>query len=454
MVMKIMYPYTSWLVAAAYNILQTLEGVGSTSSLYPITNNPTHYLGGFLITTAPALSLIIGALVIYFLLLSCAFCVAGYCLAKKKGLFIAGFILVLPCLLHAFNAWPVINIIPDEYVVDGIGVLGSSVGMTSLASLGLVSGWVVMVLSTDFFNLQDRFRHLYDHLWYSMAVVGGIFFVSDVGTSQEQRALDTSVRHMQQASSYFLYEVQRYYSVCQSAGMVETVSCQWASDVQQRLVEYATYDERLFWQLGPKSSAELYGPINQVSQEVVDKIRIELQNYNTIFCPVTPNKFSRPSATCQVPPSDFCVSAEKSDGQNITVPYHTVAIANACIVPTLVKLRERIEHKVIKSKASAKSKHVRWMFYVLFAMLAGGKVANATARLTKGGSNQGLGDQLRLRTLFFNLRCGLGRFSTLLWQWVRQFSIRKRKILQDFTRFSRRLIRSKLKRRERYKSNL
>jgi hypothetical protein len=53
-----------------------------------------------------------------------------------------------------------------------------------------------------------------------------------------------------------------------------------------------------------------------------------------------------------------------------------------------------MEKQVMQVGVAARTKHLRWLFYILFAILAGGKVANATAKLTKIKSGEfGLGDQ-------------------------------------------------------------
>jgi hypothetical protein len=59
-----------------------------------------------------------------------------------------------------------------------------------------------------------------------------------------------------------------------------------------------------------------------------------------------------------------------------------------------------MEKQAARAKAAAQTKHSRWLFYLLFAALAGGKVANATAKVTKIESGvAGLGDRRNVRAL-------------------------------------------------------
>jgi hypothetical protein len=433
---KFFYPYIQFLMGAAYSIQQTLEGLGIATSNFLVRDSSGKIINSYW-SVFEAVLPTLGILLIYSFLLCCAFCVAGYCLGRIKGTAIALLVLLSPGLFSTIDLWPAINFTPERFNIGGLGSLGSSVGMTSLVCLGLLSGWTLIVVATDFFRLQDRFRHFYDHIWYSMAILAGVFYVADVGTTQEQRSLQDASRQAQQASSYLLNQVRNYDAICRSSAKTDTASCIWASDIQQTLADYSVYDERLFWQLGPKTSADMYLPFRSGGDDLVKQIRTELFRFNDSQCPKLPNQLGQSSGLCQRPSAVFCTAIDKLDGIDESIVLRSVAIANECIIPTLVRLKESTEKNVLKVKAADQKKHSRWLFFIFAAMLAGGKVANATARLSKsrqGKNSLGLGDNDRINILasyLWSRICILARwfFKSIVWlfeciQFIFQFTLK------------------------------
>jgi hypothetical protein len=154
------------------------------------------------------------------------------------------------------------------------------------------------------------------------------------------------------------------------------------------LNEYATSNERVFAELGPKSSSEIYKPIDlRLSEQQILTIRRELQAYNNSRCPEKARgegwtQFSRPSGICQGPPAIFCTSyPDALDGHVDKNAFsRTVAIASECIIPSLVASQARHEKLKAVVADKARTKYFRWLFFILFSLVAGGKVANATSR--------------------------------------------------------------------------
>lgn len=383
-----------FLIGAAYNVQQTLEGAGLGSSNFLMKDGTGQITGGYW-SPKEAMIFPLLAILLYCLLLSASYCAAGYALSRRKGLLISFSSLILPGVLSAFGYWPNMNFMPDTYHIGGVGSLGSPYGMATLATISLLSGWTITVLATDILGLQEKFRHAYDHLWYSMAILAGLFFVADAGTSQEMRDLQSTTKHVQQASSYLLSQLRDYAKLCRSTSMGKRVSCIWANNIQQDLIDYSVYDEKLYWKLGPKNTQQLYSSFSEKKDSTEITIRRELEEFNQIQCPATSNQMTMPSSICQRPPAEFCTGA--NDGNYMI---RTVTISNECIIPTLVKLRATMEKQVATAEAAARTKHARWLFYILFAGLAGGKVANATAKFTKTRlGKKGLGDEQNMKAL-------------------------------------------------------
>jgi hypothetical protein len=229
-----------------------------------------------------------------------------------------------------------------------------------------------------------------------MAILTGTFFVADSNTSQAQRELDEMMQHIQQASAYLMNEANRYVESCRAAGR-EGPSCTWADDIQPRLLEYTAYNSALYVSLGPTNAQDLYAPLRDLTLDEQQIVRDELRDYNDKVCPATPNRHSRPSGTCRAPPASYCTGFEGDVGEYL----RTVALSNACVIPTLIRDRSLVQHKEAKIREAAKDRHARWFFYTYFAFIAGGKVANASAKLSRErNSATALGTQHNVRHLF------------------------------------------------------
>lgn len=58
----------------------------------------------------------------------------------------------------------------------------------------------------------------------------------------------------------------------------------------------------------------------------------------------------------------------------------TAHVASECIVPTLIQFRQSEAKLIAQKQDVAEGKHLRWLFYICFSMLAGAKVASATTK--------------------------------------------------------------------------
>lgn len=314
--------------------------------------------------------------------------IAGYVVGRRKGLAAAIFLALLPGLLSLIGAWPTLSFLPDTFVVGGKGILGSGWGMLPLVALGMLVGWSMLVILCDLFNLGDRFWHLFDHFWVAAAILTGIFFVADSQVAEHNRELQESSRTFQQASAYLLKQVQTYSTWCSQNGQPQSDSCRWASDVHQLLLDYSTEHVAIATEFGPKSTIDVYSPFERhPNSGHIESIRTELAAYNRKLCPVTElgkgiRQLARPSPNCQTPPAMFCNAyPEPLNGVvEKDAIIKTSAIANECLIPTLVMLRTQQETLLKKVEADRLSRHYRWMFYVVFSIIAGSKIAGSTLK--------------------------------------------------------------------------
>lgn len=417
MLINFLRPYISILYGAASNIEQSLEGLGVVSSNFVKWNEQGIITESYWSPAQVAQS-IFGLFILCVPILFLLWGTAGYVVGRKKGLAVTIFLALLPGMLSLMGAWPVLSFMPDTFVIRGKGVLGSGWGMLPLVVLGMLTGWSMLVVLCDLFNLNDRFWHLYDHFWVAAAILTGIFFVADSQVAEHNRELQESSRTFQQASAYLLKQVGGYSTWCSHSDQPQSASCRWASDVHQLLIDYSTEHVAIASEFGPKSTIDVYSPFQQhPGSGHVETIRTELAAYNHKLCPVTElgkgtRRFTRSSPLCQTPPPMFCNAyPEPLNGVvDNDAMIKTSAIANECLIPTLIMLRAQQETLLKKVEADRIARHYRWMFYVAFSIIAGGKIASSTLRVVS--FNQRISDDRR-RSLRFVRRICIRSWATL-----------------------------------------
>jgi hypothetical protein len=329
-------------------------------------------------------------------------------------------VMLTPGLLSIAGAWPDIQWLPRSYVI-GSGYVGSPWGMLLLQGFAITTGWALIVWLTCRFRLDDRFRHGYDQFWYALAISAGLFFVADLDANEQRDNLRLSAATSRAASSYLLDQVRRLDDACQSRAVTLPLACEWARSSQWQLDSYAHYGEKLYWQLGPEQEWHIYSGSGRTQDDgLVDSLRHELHQYNLLMCPVTDlgggiSRSSRMSRVCQMPPADFCMSYPSRPLPGVSpseAGSRTVAIANECVVPTLYRLKVQQASLAASVTDSSRARHLRTLFFILVAFVAGGKVANASVRMTdairKDRSSRATGvsapeSQTRLHRLLKNL---------------------------------------------------
>jgi hypothetical protein len=393
-------PYIQFLRGAAYNIAQIIEGLSPTTLTFVIGGADSRLELGY----AVPIAFIAGMLLLYSFLLVGLIVVAAYVLGRWRGAFVALLLLILPGVASVFSFWPNINYSPETIVLGGHGTLGNPLGMFPLVLMGLLTGWSLVVILSDLIGLKDKFRHYYDHVWYALAILTGIFFVMDSNIADVVRELQETHQESRQASAYLLQQVRTYDLQCQQTRRGRrrsgpqplpskgTVSCAWASEVQELLINYTTSHIRLFQTFGPKSGSDVYSPPTRIGRELSPEqiltLRREIQAYNNSQCPIEARgegwiKYAQPLGTCQRPPSPFCTAfPEPLDGHvDHSVTSRTVAIASECIIPSLIASRARQEKLQAVVEDKTRTKYIRWLVFILLSLVVGGKVANATSRV-------------------------------------------------------------------------
>ncbi|WP_148212681.1 hypothetical protein [Hahella chejuensis] len=141
MINEFIKPYIQMFYGAAYNIQQSLEGYGLSSSNFLEFDGSGKIVESY---WSPAQAALVPAFFItayfVFVLLPLALS-AGYVLNRRKGAIFSLGILMLPGILNLIGWWPSINFAPEEFTISGTGVMGEAFGYLPLLIVGLITGW-------------------------------------------------------------------------------------------------------------------------------------------------------------------------------------------------------------------------------------------------------------------------------------------------------------------------
>ena len=382
------YPYVKFLHGAAYNLHQILEGLGVVSSTFTGRNDAGQITGTYW-SPDEAMMATLGYLMMLSLLLIPLLAAAAYTVGKKRGVLIFFALLLLPGTLNCLGLFPNINYLPIRYAINGVGKLGSEIGLIPLLMLCAITGWAVMVLIYDNLNLTERFRQIYDHFWFPLALVAAVFFVADNGANEDTALLKEATASIQDASAFLLSQIKRYDDYCKSNGLGSLKSCQWSSDSQWTFTHIKEGEASYFMDFAPNDSKGFYAATRRtISDEDVIAIRKEINDYNRRLCPAKhySNGMSRSSplsSTCEYVPRGFCLN--NPDGPpglvDNNISSHTVALASECIVPWLAGVKPSLKQQLALVGQHDKAKNHRWLYFLAVAVAVGAKVALATTKL-------------------------------------------------------------------------
>lgn len=381
-------PYLFAILGAAYSLQQALEGLSLHGSNFLVADADGRIINSYW-SAQEAVAMPLLFLLVYVCILSAGALSAVRVLAGNRGLFIGFLVLSTPGFLSIVGVFPKLQWLPETYNV-GSGELGSPWGMFALLLIALGTGLTSILLVSKLCRLDDRFRHGYDQFWYAMAISAGLFFVADKGAANDREKLRDSAATSKAASAYLLGQVRLLDAECEAGKVRLPVACNWAKTSQWMLAQFADANHNLYWQLGPDNDDEIYaGKSHDFSAEGIQSLRQELHSYNISKCPIKNLgsgvwQFAPELSGCSFPPASFCLaypntplSGAEADTGNLS----TVAIANECVVPSLVALKVQQKKLAHEVSSNSRARHLRWLLFLFTALVAGGKVANASIRM-------------------------------------------------------------------------
>ncbi|MGN8342237.1 hypothetical protein ACLEJQ_01345 [Pseudomonas sp. SMV71] len=413
------YPYAKFLHGAAYNLHQILEGLGLVSSTFTGRDDAGNFIGTYW-SPDEAMMITLGYLMMLSMLLIPLLAAAAYTVGKKRGVLIFFALLLLPGVLNCLGLFATINYLPIRYTISGVGKLGSEVGLIPLLMLCALTGWAVMVLVYDNLNLTERFRQLYDHFWFPLALVAAVFFVADNGANEDAALLKEATASIQDASAFLLSQIRRYDDYCKANGLDKLKSCQWSSDSQWTFTHIKEGEASYFLDFAPNDSKGYYAANRRtISDEDVIAIRKEINDYNQRLCPVkylssAISRSSPLSSTCEYVPHGYCsVNPDGPPGLvDKNISSHTVALASECIIPWLAGAKPSLKQLSVLVNQHGKAKNQRWLYFLAVAVAVGAKVALATTKLCLIDARPAADRRRVLRVV----RRRLGQWVGVLWR--------------------------------------
>ena len=393
MLSQFLIPYLAVLSRAAWSIQQNLEGVGLLSSDMTAASLAAAMPGAALVTGwDPGASVlgILGLLCVVCLLLVPFVLLAGYAIGRKWGVVITAIVLLLPGVAGVTGFWPRVAPAPKAFTISGAGVTGDIGGMIALVALLVVVGWTVTVLAADSLPIRNKGWEVYEHFWLVLGLIAAVFFIADLQMAEHDANFRMTGADVQRASGYLLKQVEAYISWCQKNAPNHPASCSWASRVHPTLLRIAFEYPEVFVGLSPDSSAALYGDQQrQATPAEMDRIRGEIAAYNQNLCPVVDlgngiSSLPADSPQCQTTPPPFCTALpDPLDGKVPSLGFMTapVALASECVIPALIRYRLIAMKQAGEAAHDHRNRNYRWMYFLGFSIVVGGKLAGTTARL-------------------------------------------------------------------------
>ncbi|WP_261641068.1 hypothetical protein [Erwinia mallotivora] len=387
MLIKFLTPYFLFCYSAAYSILQTLDGTGLASTIRYEKNGVSAF-ATMVFSPDEQVGIMLPVIIISMVFIILLLLAAAYVLRKITGVIICAIILILPGLLAMSGYFPAIRWLPYYYNIGGAGEVGSPAGMSCLVIAGILTGWAVLILIQAAFRAGEFFRTVFDIFLILTAAANGIFWVHDKEVSSIQSAHQETSRDINSSSAYLLKQVEYYDEQCRSGVVKNALSCQWASDIQGKLNDYTYQLPSVFMQFTPDTVVGLY-KAHDMSDSQAEKIREELNEYNMQTCPEKQlgqgvTRLAPSSRLCQETPIQYCGAIIENKYSHAA--QGEVAIASECVFSSILRNKKILNKEANELSESARSSNFRWLWFILFSVFLGGKVATLMYKMRESAT--------------------------------------------------------------------
>lgn len=366
MLLQFFLPYLTLCHLASWGLAQNLEGLKlfeylSTSPMqvgdaifYPMYRNPTMGVDNLAVVLT-------GVLVVVFLLNIRA------CFYLNKWVGRTGLILwLLPGLLSMLGYTLDIRGMGPDVFRFGEGFPGSMESAAANLLICLVGGWSLILLLSSLWK-KNIFKNAYDHIWYPIGLIAALYFVVDAGLPSYKEDLADADDRMVRTLQLFRTAEKRLEVLCALPETVELspALCALAPELKWGVLSYLDMKGNV------RAKVEPPGWAATLASDPV--LAHEIGALNNWACAQ-----GQQPAQCQKVPIDTALSIRDVDTP-LVFPPPNYAEAIHQFHASMEKSDRRI-HDIERGR------NLRYFGFLFVAILAGGKLANASRAMVKDDS--------------------------------------------------------------------
>lgn len=345
-------PYAYIAHLAAYGLAQNLEGIGLFGYINGIYEPGVPFL---LLNLDPTIGVrkITGLILVLFPVFLLIVVRGGFVLGRRTGsLVLLG--VMAPGVISAMGFdFEISNYAPEEFLL-GPGYLGGLWNSGVVFVLSFLLGWGGGLIVSNIFKSQ-KFKHVYDHLWCCMSLLGCLYLVVASQTKFDER----QVVELNQSIQSYLQFYQEGYSVlameCSNNLLLasETLICNKVFKASKSLSRQAISSD-------PKVRRYEDGWLDFLLS------RGEISKMNSILCGELSNK-------CRTMPSVLALTMNDLDEKKlIPLEGHSERAK---------KLYEKLSVYVDKLNLAERHENIKYFLFCFVSLLAGGKAATSSISL-------------------------------------------------------------------------
>lgn len=356
-------PYFQLSNVAAWGISQNLEGLG----LFKYINDQLIEINGttqFILNLDPANGVAIVTLALT-IILAITFLLnirACFYLGVKAGI-VGTLIWVMPGMLALCGVLVDIRAFGPDVFRFNAGFPGGVECAAANLLIFLVLGWSVVMLVGVHWK-RDRFKNVYDHIWYPLGLVAALYFVVDASTAFYRIDIEDVRQRKVQALDLYSESTKNLVLACSENDAVRKSG--------KKLCIFANHlKSEIYTDLNFTKNKKMSAPSWVDKLENDSDLTREIQYLNDWAC----NSINL-AARCIKFSDNVLVNAADS-GKDFLFPPTRYAAALGKYYSSGVRTDEKVDE-------IERGRNIRFFTFMAVAFLAGGKVANASrALLTK-----------------------------------------------------------------------
>ena len=346
---------------ASWGVAQNLEGLGLFVYLntvpihvgdvifYPMDLNPASGVAN--------LSIIVTVFLFIVFLTSIRGC---FYLNKWFG-FVGVLLWLIPGFFSILGYMPDIRGMGPDMFRFGVGFPG---GMESAAAnlfICLVGGWSFILLLSSRWK-KNTFKNVYDHIWYTLGLIAGLYFVVDAGLPSYKESLLDADERMVRTMQLFRSSEEHLKVLCPLPEVLKLspALCALAPELKWSVSSYLDMGGALRAKIAPPDW------ITTLASDPL--LARQIEALNNWACDQ-----GRQPAQCQTVPPDTTLLV-----QDVDIP---LAFPTPNYAELVLKLHSSMEQTDSRINTIKQGHNLRYFGFLIVAVLAGGKLAGASRAL-------------------------------------------------------------------------